>query len=84
MATTSTRTSRHVKARRADVYRALIDARAVATWMVPIGITSHVNSVTPDTAFRPSSAWIANSKFSKLRTLYKTLRGSKTAEMPGS
>jgi uncharacterized protein YndB with AHSA1/START domain len=26
------------------VYRALIDARAVATWMVPIGMTSHVHT----------------------------------------
>jgi uncharacterized protein YndB with AHSA1/START domain len=43
MATTSTRTSCHVKAPRANVYRALLDARAVATWMVPIGITSQVH-----------------------------------------
>lgn len=43
MATTSTRTSRHVNAPRANVYRALLDARAVATWMVPIGMTSHVH-----------------------------------------
>jgi uncharacterized protein YndB with AHSA1/START domain len=26
------------------VYRARIDARAVATWMVPIGMTSHVHT----------------------------------------
>jgi uncharacterized protein YndB with AHSA1/START domain len=43
MATASTRTSRHVNALRANVYRALLDARAVATWMVPIGMTSHVH-----------------------------------------
>ena len=43
MATTSTRTSRHVNAPRADVYRALVDPRAVATWMVPVGMTSHVH-----------------------------------------
>jgi uncharacterized protein YndB with AHSA1/START domain len=43
MATASTRTSRHVNAPRANVYRALLDARAVATWMVPIGMTSHVH-----------------------------------------
>lgn len=40
---TSTRTRRHVNAPRADVYRALLDARAVAAWMVPIGMTSHVH-----------------------------------------
>ena len=43
MATTSTRIRRHVNAPRADVYRALLDARAVATWMVPIGMISHVH-----------------------------------------
>ena len=44
MATTSTRTKRHVKAPRADVYRALVDPRAVATWKVPNGMTCHVHS----------------------------------------
>ena len=43
MAVTSTRLSRHVNAARPDVYRALLDARAVATWMVPKGMTSHVH-----------------------------------------
>ena len=37
------RTSRHVNAPRAKVYRALLDARAVETWMVPIGMTSYVH-----------------------------------------
>src|SRR6266536_1197281 len=40
----STRISRHVNAPRATVYRALLDARAVATWMVPTGMTSHVHA----------------------------------------
>ena len=40
----STRISRHVNAPRAIVYRALLDARAVATWMVPTGMTSHVHT----------------------------------------
>ncbi len=44
MATNSTRTSRHVNAPRARVYRALLDARAVATWMVPTGMTSRVHA----------------------------------------
>ena len=47
MPTTSTRISRHVNAPRADVYRALLDARAVATWMVPDGMTSHVHVFEP-------------------------------------
>jgi uncharacterized protein YndB with AHSA1/START domain len=33
-----------VNAPRASVYRALLDARAVATWMVPTGMTSHVHA----------------------------------------
>jgi uncharacterized protein YndB with AHSA1/START domain len=32
-----------VKAARANVYRALLDAHAVATWMVPDGMTSRVH-----------------------------------------
>ena len=35
---------RHVNAPRAQVYRALVDARAVATWMVPDGMTSEVHA----------------------------------------
>src|SRR5215217_2527767 len=44
MATPSTRLSQHVNAPRAQVYRALIEAQAVATWMVPDGMTSHVHT----------------------------------------
>ncbi len=43
----SNRISRHVNAPRAIVYRALLDARAVATWMVPTGMTSHVHAFDP-------------------------------------
>jgi uncharacterized protein YndB with AHSA1/START domain len=47
----TTRISYHVNAPRPVVYRALVDARAVATscrrdvgpWMVPTGMTSHVH-----------------------------------------
>ncbi len=35
----ATRVGRRVNAPRAVVYRALPDARAVATWMVPTGMT---------------------------------------------
>ena len=42
-----TRISRHVDAPRAIVYRALLDAHAVATWMVPTGMTSHVHAFDP-------------------------------------
>ena len=40
----STRIRWRVNAPRASVYRALLDPRAVATWMVPTGMTSHVHS----------------------------------------
>jgi uncharacterized protein YndB with AHSA1/START domain len=40
----STRISLHVNAPRASVYRAFLDARAVATWMVPDGMSSHVHA----------------------------------------
>ncbi len=43
----STRITRHVNAPRASVYRALLDARAVATWMVPNGMTSKVHAFEP-------------------------------------
>jgi uncharacterized protein YndB with AHSA1/START domain len=39
----STRISRHINAPRTKVYRALLDADAVAKWMVPDGMTSHVH-----------------------------------------
>ena len=40
----STRITRRVNAPRASVYRALLDARAVATWMVPTGMRSQVHA----------------------------------------
>ena len=40
----STRVTFRVNAPRATVYGALLDARAVATWMVPAGMTSHVHA----------------------------------------
>lgn len=43
MPTTATRITRHINAPRSKVYAALIDGRAVATWMVPQGMTSHVH-----------------------------------------
>jgi uncharacterized protein YndB with AHSA1/START domain len=38
-----TRLRRHVKAPRARVYRALLDAHAIATWRVPPGMSSQVH-----------------------------------------
>jgi uncharacterized protein YndB with AHSA1/START domain len=39
---TATRIIRRVNAPRPPVYRALLDPHAFATWMVPTGMTSHV------------------------------------------
>jgi uncharacterized protein YndB with AHSA1/START domain len=40
----STRVGRHVNAPPARVYSALVDANAIAAWMVPTGMTSHVRA----------------------------------------
>lgn len=40
----STRITLHVNAPREAVYRALLDARSVAAWMVPTGMTSHIHA----------------------------------------
>ena len=42
-----TRIQRRVNAPRHTVYRALLDAHAVARWMVPDGMTSHVHAFDP-------------------------------------
>jgi uncharacterized protein YndB with AHSA1/START domain len=40
----TTRAGRYVKAPRASVYGALIDANAVAKWKVPTGMTCHIHA----------------------------------------
>lgn len=40
----TTRITQHVKAPRAAVYRALLDGKSVAQWMVPEGMTSEVHT----------------------------------------
>jgi uncharacterized protein YndB with AHSA1/START domain len=39
----STQVSRHVRAPRSAIYRALLDADAIAKWRVPVGMSSHVH-----------------------------------------
>jgi len=41
---TATRVSQRIDAPRAAVYRAMLDPAAVATWMVPSGMTSQVHA----------------------------------------
>lgn len=43
----STQVSRHVNAPRSAVYRALLDADAIARWRVPGGMTSQVHEFDP-------------------------------------
>ena len=43
----ATRIRRRVNAPRERVYDALLDVRAVTTWMVPDGMTSHVHAFDP-------------------------------------
>lgn len=44
MATSITRTRRHIRAPRPNVYHALLDPEAVAKWRVPDGMTSEVHA----------------------------------------
>jgi uncharacterized protein YndB with AHSA1/START domain len=57
----STHIRHRINAPRAVVYRALLDADAVATWMVPTGMTSHVHAFDPHEggAFRISLTYDA-------------------------
>src|SRR5436309_3394605 len=73
----STRISRHVNAPRASVYRALLDARAVATWMVPTGMTSHVHAFDPREggAFRISLTYDAPTGTGKTTAQTDTYHG---------
>lgn len=63
----TTRIRHHVKAPRSRVYSALIDARAVQTWMVPDGMTSQVHVFEPREggAFRISLTYDAPTETGK-------------------
>jgi uncharacterized protein YndB with AHSA1/START domain len=47
MKSNSTGLVQHIDAPRPDVYRALIDPRAVASWMMPDGMTSFIHFFNP-------------------------------------
>ena len=80
----STRISRRVNAPRAAVYRALLDARAVATWMVPTGMTSHVHAFDPREggAFRISLTYDAPTGAGKTSAHTDTYHGRFTELVP--
>jgi uncharacterized protein YndB with AHSA1/START domain len=73
----STHINYHVPGPRAEVYRALLDARAVATWMVPTGMTSHVHTFEPREggAFRISLTYDAPTSAGKTSAHTDTYHG---------
>src|SRR5437879_2465696 len=73
----STRITCHIHAPRAVVYRALLDARAVATWKVPAGMTSHVHAfeAREGGSFRISLTYDAPTRTGKTTAHTDTFRG---------
>src|SRR3990170_3477024 len=73
----ATRISHHINAPRASVYRALLDADAVATWMAPTGMTSHVHAFEPREggAFRISLTYDAPTGTGKTTAQTDTFHG---------
>jgi uncharacterized protein YndB with AHSA1/START domain len=63
----STQVSRHVSAPRSAVYRALLDAGAIAKWRVPAGMSSHVHEfdAREGGSFRVSLTYDAPSRTGK-------------------
>ncbi len=66
-----------MNAPRASVYRALLDARAVATWMVPAGMTAHVHAFDPREggSFRISLTYDASTDSGKTTAQTDTYHG---------
>ena len=73
-----------MNAPRATVYRALLDARAVATWMVPTGMTSHVHLFEPREggSFRISLSYDAPTGAGKTDAHTDTYHGRFVTLMP--
>jgi uncharacterized protein YndB with AHSA1/START domain len=73
----STKVSRHVNAPRSAVYRALLDAGAVAQWRVPADMTSQVREFDPREggAFRVSLTYDAPGRAGKSRSRTDTYHG---------
>jgi uncharacterized protein YndB with AHSA1/START domain len=84
MTTISTGITRHVNAPRAKVYRALLDAQAVAAWMVPNGMTSHVHEFEArvDGPFRISLTYDAPTGTGKTTTHTDTYHGHFVSLVP--
>ncbi|MFE9975667.1 SRPBCC domain-containing protein [Streptomyces hirsutus] len=73
----STRVTWHVNASRPVVYRALVEADAIATWRVPGGMTSHVHEFDAREGgrFRVSLTYEAPVGTGKLATYTDTYHG---------
>ncbi|MGY1822785.1 SRPBCC family protein [Geodermatophilus sp. SYSU D00079] len=73
----TTRVSRHLRAPRAAVYRALVDADAVARWKVPPGMTATVHDFTGTEGgtFRISLTYDAPDAVGKTTAHTDTYRG---------
>jgi len=81
----STRITRHIRAPREAVYRALIDPSAVATWMVPDGMSSHVHTFEPRPggAFRISLTYDSPTGTGKTDARTDTYHGHFVSLVPG-
>jgi uncharacterized protein YndB with AHSA1/START domain len=73
----TTRMTRHINAPRAKVYRALLDADAVAKWRVPTGMSSQVHAFDPREggAFRISLTYDAPTGSGKTTAQTDTYHG---------
>ena len=81
---TAQRFTQHVNAPRAAVYRALLDPVAVATWMVPDGMSSHVHAfdAREGGAFRISLTYDAADRTGKTQSNTDTFHGRFVALVP--
>src|SRR5215467_14194898 len=72
------RISRRISAPRSAVYRALLDARAVAAWRVPDGMTSRVHAFEPREggSFRVSLTYAAPTAAGKTDARTDTYHGT--------
>jgi len=73
----STQASRHIRAPRPAVYRALLDAGAIAQWRVPAGMSSHVHEfdAREGGSFRVSLTYDAPTGTGKSASHTDTYRG---------
>ena len=73
----STQASRHIRAPRSAVYRALLDAGAIAQWRVPPGMSSHVHEfdAREGGSFRVSLTYDAPTGTGKSASHTDTYRG---------